>query len=345
MTLKIPVVLPTGEGMWDALAEYARWSPSPHNVQPWQLRVRSETEADLFYVPGRLLPAEDPFGRFLMVALGIFVENLAVAARARGLDVEPEYADVPVLDSMSPSPSLFARLRLVPSADGDDFDPELIIRRRTSRVAYNGRVVPEPVLAELAEICSPYGNRLVSSSDSELISWVLALNRDALFEDMTNAKTRREVGSWLRFSEREAALRKDGFSPACLGFPGWLLYLFFHYRGFFGLPGLRHAVRRLYFRTMRGTSTIVWLVGPFDGPDDWVRSGHLLARLWLALTAARLYLHPFGSIITNEPANERLRVRVEHDPAQGTLWFIMRVGASAEPPRSARLPRDDILLR
>jgi hypothetical protein len=345
VTLKNSVALPTREGMWDALAEYARWSPSPHNVQPWQLRVRSEIEADLFYVPARLLPAEDPIGRFLMVALGIFVENLAVAARARGFDVEPEYADVPVLDSTSSSPSLFARLRLVPSADGDDFDPELIVRRRTSRVAYNGRVVPEPVLAELAEICSPYGNRLVSSSDSELISWVLALNRDALFEDMTNAKTRREVGSWLRFSEREAARRKDGFSPACLGFPGWLLYLFFHYRGFFELPGLRHAVRRLYFRTMRGTSTIVWLVGPFDGPEDWVRSGRLLARLWLALTAAGLYLHPFGSIITNEPANERLRARVEHDPAQGTLWFIMRVGASGEPPRSARLPRDDILLR
>jgi hypothetical protein len=331
--------------MWEALAEYARWSPSPHNVQPWQLRARSEAEADLFYVPGRLLPAEDPLGRFLMVALGIFVENLAVAARARGFDVEAEYADIPVLDSTSSKPALFAQLRLVESANGDDFDPELIVRRRTSRVAYDGRVVPDPVLAELAEICSPYGNELVSSSDSELISWVLALNRDALFEDMTNAKTRREVGSWLRFSEREAARRKDGFSPACLGFPGWLLYLFFHYRGFFELPGLRHAVRRLYFRTMRGTSTIVWLVGPFEGHDDWVRSGRLLARLWLALTRAGLYLHPFGSIITNEPANERLRARLEHDPSQGTLWFIMRVGASAEPPRSARLPRAQILLR
>jgi hypothetical protein len=280
-----------------------------------------------------------------MVALGIFVEHLAVAARARGFDVEPEYADIPMLDSASSSPALFARLRLVESQDGDDFDRELIVRRRTSRVAYDGRVVAQAVLAELTDICSPYGNQLVSSSDPELISWVLALNRDALFEDMTNAKTRREVGSWLRFSEREAARRKDGFSPACLGFPGWLLYLFFHYRGVFELPGLRQAVRRLYFRTMRGTSTIVWFVGPFDGPEDWTRSGRLLARLWLALTRAGLYLHPFGSIITNEQANERLRTRLEHDPAQGTLWFIMRVGGSAEPPRSARLPRDDILVR
>jgi hypothetical protein len=329
--------------MWQELAEYARWSPSPHNVQPWQLRIRSQSEADLLYVPDRLLPAEDPLGRFLMVALGIFIENLAVAARARGFDVEPDYAGVPVLDSAGSSPALFARLRLVSASDGADFDPELIVRRRTSRLPYDGRPAPEPVLAELAEVCAAYGNTFVASSDPELISWVLALNRDALFEDMRNPSTRSEVGSWLRFSEREARLKRDGFSPACLGFPGWLLYAFFNYRGAFELPGLRLAVRRLYFRTMRGTSTIVWLAGPFDGPDEWTRSGRLLARLWLTLTRAGLYLHPFGSIITNEPANERLRVRLEHDSALGTLWFIMRVGGSAEPPRSARLPREAIL--
>lgn len=330
--------------MWEELAEYARWTPSPHNVQPWQLRVRSEAEADLFYVPERLLPAEDPLGRFLMVALGIFIDNLAVAARARGFDIEPDYADVAALDSAAAAPALFARLRLVPAPARDDFDPELIVARRTSRVAYDGRPVPTPVLAELADICSEYGNTFVSSSDPSLVSWVLALNRDTLFEDMTNAKTRREVGSWLRFSEREARRKRDGFSPSCLGFPGWLLYAFFHYRGFFELPGLRQAVRRLYFRTMRGTSTIAWFVGPFDNPEDWTRSGRLLARLWLTLTREGLHLHPFGSIITNEPAHERLRARLEHDPSQGALWFIMRLGASTEPPRSARLRRDDILI-
>jgi hypothetical protein len=95
---------------------------------------------------------------------------------------------------------------------------------------------------------------------------------------------------------------------------------------------------------MRGTSTIAWFVGPFDNPEDWTRSGRLLARLWLTLTREGLHLHPFGSIITNEPAHERLRARLEHDPSQGALWFIMRLGASTEPPRSARLRRDDILI-
>jgi nitroreductase len=102
--------------MWEALAEYARWTPSPHNVQPWQ--------------------------------------HVAVAARAGGFEVEPDYADVAALDSGTSEPALFARLRLVPAVSRGDFDPELILARRTSRVAYDGRPVSASVLAELADICS-----------------------------------------------------------------------------------------------------------------------------------------------------------------------------------------------
>ena len=52
---------------------------------------------------------------------------------------------------------------------------------------------------------------------------VIDLNRETLFHDLTDERARREVGSWLRFSGRSAAETGDGFSPAALGFPGWLL--------------------------------------------------------------------------------------------------------------------------
>ena len=45
---------------WAELVDYARWSPSPHNVQPWKLRVLSDTEARLYYDPARLLRHTDP---------------------------------------------------------------------------------------------------------------------------------------------------------------------------------------------------------------------------------------------------------------------------------------------
>src|SRR5207247_148693 len=134
--------------------------------------------------------------------------------------------------------------------------------------------------------------------------------RDTLFEDLLEPAARREVGSWLRFSNRAAAERRDGFSPSALGFPGPLLRAFFRLAPVFELPGLRHAIRRLYFRTMRGTATIAWFTGPFEQHEDWVAAGRMLGRAWLLLTKHGVVLHPFGSIITNSRANAALPERV-----------------------------------
>ena len=76
---------------WRTLLDYARWAPSPHNIQPWQLRPVDDREAELRYVPDRLLPDTDPSGVFGVCGLGIFVEHLAIAARAEGVDLEADY--------------------------------------------------------------------------------------------------------------------------------------------------------------------------------------------------------------------------------------------------------------
>src|SRR5712691_10649606 len=203
--------------MWPELIDLARWAPSPHNIQPWRLRIRSQTEADLLYDPARLLPETDPTGRFSVVGLGVFLETLAVAAHARGRDVEAEYA-TEHLEPGRGEPALWARLRLIPSAGESDLDPRLILERRTSRLPYDGRAVPANVLDELAAVAEDFGYRLSTSSDRALVDFVLGLNRDTLFEDLLEPVARREVGSWLRFSERAAAELRDGFSPSALGF-------------------------------------------------------------------------------------------------------------------------------
>jgi hypothetical protein len=322
--------------MWPGLIELARWAPSPHNIQPWRLRIRSDAEAELLYDPTRLLPDTDPTGRFSVVGLGIFLETLAIAARAQGMDVEADFA-TERLEPGSGPPRLWANLRLVPYTGEPDLDPRLILERRTSRLPYDGRPVPAGVLDELAAVAERFGYRMSTSSDRAFVDWVLGLNRDTLFEDLLEPTARRETGSWLRFSERAAAERRDGFSPSALGFPGPLLHAYFRLAPVFELPGLRHAIRGLYFRTMRGTSTIAWFSGPFEQHADWLAAGRMLARGWLVLTRHGVVLHPFGSIITNLRANAALQERIGSDEAGGLNWLIARLGYSAEPPRSHRL--------
>src|SRR5512133_941374 len=96
---------------WRRLLDYARWAPSPHNIQPWRLQPLSQTEAKLLYVPDRLLPDTDPSSAFTISGLGIFVEHLAIAARAEGLDLDVELLAT-TLDAEADGAQSFARLHL-----------------------------------------------------------------------------------------------------------------------------------------------------------------------------------------------------------------------------------------
>lgn len=329
---------------WEELVDVARWAPSAHNIQPWRIRPRADGEADLLCASNRLLPATDPTGRFTMVGLGIFLELLAVAARAEGVDVEADLTLAPLVAGNGALHDV-ARLRLVAFSGREELEPRLIRERRTSRVPYDGRPVADGVLGELAAAAAAWGHTATFSSDGDLVRFVLDLNRETLFYDLTDDAAREEVGRWLRFSARRAETTGDGFSPAALGFPGALLYAFFHGRRLLGLPGIKHATDALYMRTMRGTRTVGWVQGAFEQPDEWVRAGRMLARLWLTMTRHGVHLHPFGSIITNRDANTRVRERIPHDAERGTLWLILRLGYSVQPPRSHRLPTDELLVR
>ena len=328
---------------WRRLLDYARWAPSPHNIQPWQLQPLSETEAELLYVPDRLLPDTDPSSVFTISGLGIFVEHLAIAARAEGVDLDVELLAT-TLDVAADGAQPFARLRLAERRVDEPLPRELLPERRTSRLPYDGQPVPEELLRDLERLAARSGHRFAFSNDPETVDWVVGLNCDTLFYDMEDPVARREVGGWIRYSNAEAGRRRDGFSPEALGFPGPLLWLFVNARWIFELPGPKQLTRLLYLRTMRGVHTVGWLIGPFASRDDAFEAGRMLARIWLTLTAHGIYLHPFGSVITNRRANARLRERIGVEDAEGIPWLLFRLGHSEEPPRSHRLETEAILV-
>src|ERR671932_29137 len=120
--------MPTRTNLWRELLAYARWAPSPHNVQSWQVRALDEHRAELLVDERRTLPVEDPLGRFVVVGLGVFVETLAVAAHAQGYELDVDHDEGPLRPG-----GVFARLTLRPSSV-EDLPPELIVERRTSRL-------------------------------------------------------------------------------------------------------------------------------------------------------------------------------------------------------------------
>lgn len=327
---------------WLALVEDARLAPSPHNTQPWRLVAHSPDRADLYAPAERLLPVEDPGGRFLTAGMGMFLEALDVAAAARGLELafEPLF---PPLGVGAPDPAHVARLALGPRNGRGAFGVELLERRRTSRLPYDGRPAPADALAELTTIARGFGHRARFTNDLELVRFVLDLNAATLFDDLREDDRRAEIAHWTRRSEAEAAARADGFSPRCLGFPPPLLRLFLERHELCEPALVRALLTRVYLRSMRGTATVGWIAGPWTTLRECVDAGRMLMRFWLALTAHGLYLQPFGSVITNDASRARLAERLQADERAGEIWLLVRLGYSREPPRSARRPAAEIV--
>src|SRR5205823_156606 len=157
-------------------------APSPHNTQPWLLRVVSDREAELRYDPDRLLPVTDPSGRFMVCGLGIFAEALSVAAAGRGLELRCDY-DGTRLHFAEGALAPFARLDLRPGKQSADA-VDLLRRRRTSRLPYDGRAVQESMLEALTETAAAWAHEAGFSSDPGMVSWLVELNADTLFYDL-----------------------------------------------------------------------------------------------------------------------------------------------------------------
>lgn len=344
---------PGGTRAWRALAEQARWAPSPHNTQPTRLRIVDPERAELWFVPERGLPVGDPRGRFTHVTFGIFAEILSIAAHGRGLDLEIEHRHEPLYRGgagpESAGPEKVADLRLHrPARPVPDLDPQLITERRTSRHPYDDSPVPDPVLAELGAEARRHGHRLRTTTDPRAIRWVKELNRDALLHDLGDRRYREELASWLRFSAGEAQRRADGLSAEALALPGWLLRGVMRHHRLFSASVLRHLTQRLYMATMRGISTVGWIQGDFATIEDWTRAGRLMIRLWLILTGHGLYWQPYGSVITTEEARRSMVDRFGIDEGRDgrdMAWLLVRMGAcEREPARSHRLPLEEVLL-
>lgn len=332
------------QNIWVELLDYARWTPSPHNVQAWKLKIISETAAELYYEPKRLLPVTDPTGCFSVMGFAMFIDSLSLAANSKGFKIEPKYQKHN-FDFNSPVLVLFANLKLVPTTEKESINKELIKTRRTSRLPYNNVPVSEELIKKFQAETEVFGHHLSASSDEKMVKWVLDLNRDTLFYDMGDEHARKEIGALLRCTDEEAKKHKDGLWSYCFHIPGWFMKLFFNYEKFFELPIIKQILLAFYESTMKGTRTVAWIQGPFKTFDDYVSAGYAFNRVWLKMAEQNVYLHPFGSVITNPNAHERLKEKFHANENEEMMWILQRIGYSEVPPRSLRLSVEEIMIK
>ena len=340
LTKNTPSIPPS----WKELVEIARWCPTVHNLQPHQVKIISETEAELFYNPERLLPVEDPDSIFTTIAIGVFIENLSIAAAPFGYKVIIDH----LYDSISIKslkPTLFAKLKLVSNSEKEVLNEKLIVKRRTSRVHYDGKSLNENTIQRIKKESEKFGHDFFHSSEKDIVDFVITLNEETLFEDLGSKPTRDELDRLFRYNKKEAEFHKDGLWTKCMGFSGHLTRSIFKNHAKWTKGFYKKLLKKHYMSTFKGTNTICWFGGVFNQTDDWIQCGRMLARNWLIMTDENAYIQPFGSLITNKNAYSKIKAKLNQPDKPKKIWMIFRAGYSKTPTRSYRLSTNEILIK
>lgn len=264
---------------------------NPHNTQPWQFVVdgdRVEVHADR----ARDLVVNDTDGRERQAGLGCAVQNMVVAARSRGQDVQveawPDGADGPV-----------ARLRVTEGAAPDEAAERMaaaVARRHTDRGPYEERAVTDDVLTDLA------GEEL----DGAQVHWVTEPERMAALGDLLVEATQAIVDDeemsvesyrWMRYDRGQVDRERDGMTLDCQGMDGFTLFWAKV------LPGQSRGTGDAYWvsnvrdvHTATAAAYGVVRVDDVVDPAQRVAGGRLLQRVHLAATVAGVAVHHMNQV-------------------------------------------------
>jgi hypothetical protein len=334
--------------VWKKLLETAVYTPSPHNVQPWRLRILSGESAELLIEKRRTLPKEDPTGSFIILSMGLFIEALTIVARNRSLKLEfdlrqPVSGFTPEQIEKTESELLpFATLRLaqqVTHGDGE-LNNSLFHTRRTSRISYSAQPVPNEAVEALSKLARKWGQRYEQVTAPEIIEQILQRNIEAVFEDLNAPAYHDEIVEWFRFTARSARETRDGLDYRCMNSSRLSFWLVARAPQLLQLPVTSAVLKKIYRAQLGHVPTIGMLAGPFWDSESAFETGRFLMRFWLELAKWDLYIHPYGNMVTNKAAAE-WSLKVLGVPK---IWLVFRIGFSKVPPPSYRRTVEEVLV-
>ena len=334
---------------WHEVLSVAIHTPSPHNVQPWRVKVVSDTEAELYIDAARTLPKEDVTGSFILCAMGMFVEALNILVGRSGKQIECELLSEPGViartftNAEEPMLVPFAKLRLGPLDRGpaDGYDAaELFLKRRTSRLHLYNKLPSDDAIASLRQVAETWNQSFDMTTTAEQIERILDMNTSALFEDLNSAQYHDEIVEWFRYTEKQSEQLRDGLDARCMNTSPINYWIIANLPQVLLLPISRQILKAVYRRQTGLLPALGYISGAFWDPADAINSGRFLMQFWLETARLGLYIHPFGNLVTNKRAADLVQTELG---VRG-IWLIFKIGYSDEPPKSRRLPLERILI-
>lgn len=346
-----------------AVVKAALQAPSGDNCQPWRF-VWDGRQLAVQFVGARAESLYDVDHAASWIALGAALTNMHIAARHLGVQMVDQQL---LLDNAAHE--TVVRLTLQPCAPVDQPLFPAIYTRCVNRRAYHATPLTSIMRDELLALASnTTGVRLDLAETSEhktLLASLAAGNERLLFE---NRRLHDGLYQWLRWTSDETLRTGDGMPIASLELhaverPGFRLLGSWPAARAAAATRLTHLLPLRTQQVYRRSAAIGLLSVSGGRPEDFVRGGELLQRLWLTAAMRGLAFQPITGMIClwwrcrrlhGEGLSPRHRQLVENaarvlerlfpEGMRQTPLMLFRVGyADAPTGRALRQPVDAVL--
>lgn len=340
-------------GEWDqgtgplTLVRAAILSANPHNSQPWRFQTTASA-IDLYVDPSRNTGAMDPYRREQHIGLGCALENLLIAAQAKGYD--------PHL-TILPNPNNAALIAHVDLGSGPESNNELyqaIPKRHTSRAPYDtSRALTQESLDALdsavADIPGAAVVWITSDAPKRQIGQLIVEGAQAFSAD---TKQSSDSFRWWRDNWSDIQRYKDGMTLDASGASPVVIAL-----GKILPPLSREQNDQSWVQLTRDqyvkTAAAFGVVVVTDATDDVQRTqgGRLYQRLHLFAVTKGLGMQPLNQITERIDREKVLGLPARFEAGISSLLppnvqplMTFRIGyPTVEPPPSPRRPAEDVL--
>lgn len=276
---------PPTELLHEILRDACR-APSGDNTQPWRFKVSGDTirvinaaEKDTSLFNWRQ--------RTNHVALGACIENMKISAEGRGYRVDI---------TCFPDPSdeyIVAEISFTPDPTAGNNLASYINKRASNRKKYWPKKIEKEKLNALANLSGVDGriSFIVSEVDIQNLASIVSAGEKLALE---NKDIHDFLFSHVTWNKNEDA-RRHGFlidtfefalpqRAAFKLFSRWSILKLF-------LPfGIANAIAKDMERVHATAAAFGAIIAPGDSPEDFLRAGMLLQRLWLTATSLDLSL-------------------------------------------------------
>lgn len=195
------------------IIEYGTKAPSGHNTQPWKFLVK-ENEIQIHPDFDRELPIVDPDNHALYISLGCAAENMLLAAKHFGYE-----CTVNVVTNDKNISFIKLLLNQTGSVERDNLFDYINIRQSTRNLYTNDKVSSSNIAA-LQESFNFKGIEILMFTTAEEIEKLETFIIEGSNRQFQNKDFVKELVSWIRFSKKEVAQKRDGIWQGSMGMPG-----------------------------------------------------------------------------------------------------------------------------